>query len=232
VSQYPAPPTQSYVPRRRRWWLVIAVVVLVVLGLFVIGDRVAKSYAENRIAQQIQDQGFNAKPDVSIAGFPFLTQLLRRDLHNVNISAGEISQGSIEIHNLNANLTNVLINNNFTGGTVENLSGTALITFGNLLGSAGGPSVTVTGVAGDEIEFKVDLGVVSGTATARVTKRGRNKIHVHVVSADGVPLDVLGSLADFTITVPLPMGMSVQSVSFSAQGATIHVVGHNIPFSQ
>jgi LmeA-like phospholipid-binding len=237
VSQYPtAPlPTQSHAPRRspRRWWLAITIIVLVVLGLLVIGDRVAKAYAENRIAQQIEDQGFKGKPDVSIAGFPFLTQVARRDLRSVNISASTVNEGLVEIHDLNADLSNVHINNSFTGGTVEHLTGTALITFGNLLSSAGGPSVTVTAIKGDEVKFKVDLGFVSGTATARVTQQGRNKIHVHVVSADGLPLDVLGPLADFTITVPpMPLGMSVQSISVSGQGVIIHVIGHNVAFSQ
>jgi hypothetical protein len=237
VSQYPtAPlPTQSYVPqkRRRRWWLVIAIIVAVLLGLLIIGDTVAKAYAEKRIAQQIQNRGFNAKPDVSIAGFPFLTQVIAKDFHHVTISASKVSEGLVEIRDLKANLDNVKINNSFTGGTVQDLSGTALITFGDLLGAAGGPSVSVTAVNGNKIKFKVDLGIVSGTATARVTQQGRNKIHVHVISANGLPLDALGPLADFTITVPpLPMGMSVQSVNASAQGVIIHVIGHNVTFSQ
>ncbi|MGE5286144.1 MAG: DUF2993 domain-containing protein [Micromonosporaceae bacterium] len=238
MSQYPtAPlPIQSYVPekrRRRRWWLVIVIVLAVLIGVFVIGDRVAAAYTENRIAQQIQDQGFNGQPNVSIAGFPFLTQVIGRNFHTVNISATKVTEGPIEIRNLNAALDNVRINKSFSGGTVDHLTGTALITFGDLMGSAGGPSVTVTAVNGNEIKFKVDLDIVSGTATARVTQVGNNKIHVHVVSANGIPLDVLGPLGDFTMTVPqIPMGMSVQKVSVTAQGVVIHVTGDNVTFTQ
>jgi hypothetical protein len=238
VSQYPtAPPsTQSYVPqgeRRRRWWLVIAIIVVVLVGLLVVGDRVANAYAENRIAQQIQDQGFNATPDVSISGFPFLIQVITKNIDHINIRATKVTEGPIEIRDLNANLDNVKINNSFTGGTVQDLSGTGLITFGNLMRAAGAPFVTVTAVKGNKIKFRVHLDFVSGTAIARITQPGRNKIHVHVVSLNGLPLDVLGSLADFTLTVPsLPMGMSIQKVTIARQGVIIYVVGHNIPFSQ
>ena len=63
-------------PRRRHplRWIIIAVVV--VLAILVGVDFAAKSYAEGQMASQIQQQGFPKKPDVSIEGFPFLTQVL------------------------------------------------------------------------------------------------------------------------------------------------------------
>jgi LmeA-like phospholipid-binding len=237
VSQYPtAPmPIQSRVPesRRRRWWLVVVIVLVVLLGVLVIGDRVAKAYTENRIAQQIQTQGFNGtKPNVSISGFPFLTQLASRDFHNVDISADKLDEGPVQIRNLNATLQNVRINKSFNGGTVEHLTGTGLITFAGLANAAGGQSVSVSAAGGDEVKISVDLGVVSGTAIARVTQVG-NKISVHIVSADGLPADFLGQLGDFSLSVPqLPLGMSIQNVTVSAQGVVIHVIGNNVTFSQ
>jgi hypothetical protein len=44
-------------------------------------------------------------------------------------------------------------------------------------------------------------------------------------------VSALGSLADTTITIPaLPMGMTLQSVSVSAQGVLIHITGQNLSF--
>ncbi len=238
MSEYPtAPlPVQQYPAhqrRRRRWPLYVLIALIVLLVLLVIADRASVAYAENRMAQQIQSQGLSSKPHVSIEGFPFLTQVLARDLHQVNITAPTVTEGPVDIRNLAATLQGVHLNSSYNGGTVDHLSGTALITFGDLMGGSGGPTVTVTAVHGNEITFNVDLTVVSGTAVARVTQVGTNKIHVQVISANGLPVSLLGSLADFTVTVPnLPLNMSVQSVSVSAQGVLIHVTGTNVSFSQ
>jgi LmeA-like phospholipid-binding len=239
VSEYPtAPmPLQQAPPRRRRRsrrWLYLIITLVVVLALLVIADRAAAAYAENKMATQIQKQGFSSKPNVSIEGFPFLTQVIGHDLHNVTISSAGVKEGPVDITNINADLQGVHLNSSFSGGTIDHVSGTALITFGDLLGASGdGPNVTVTAVHGDEVTFNVDLAVISGSATARVTQVGNNKIHVQVISADGLPTSLLGSLADFTVTVPsLPLNMTVQSVKVSAQGVLIHVTGDNVSFSQ
>ncbi len=238
MSEYPtAPlPVQQYPVRRRRKsraWLYVLITLLLVVVLFVIADRVAAAYAENRMAQQIQSQGLSSKPHVSIEGFPFLTQVAARDLHQVNITAPSVTEGPLNIKNLVAVLQGIHLNSSYNSGTVDHLSGTALITFGDLFGDAGGPSVTVTAVHGNEVTMKLDLTIVSGTAVARVTQAGPDKIHVQVISASGIPVSLLGNLADFTVTVPnLPLNMDVQSVSVSAQGVFIHVTGSNIKFSQ
>ena len=237
MSHYPTTPVpiQPRAPdsRRRRWWLVVVIVLVVLLGVFVIGDRVAKAYTENRVAQQMQSQGFNGtKPNVSISGFPFLTQLIGRDFHNVDISADKVDEGPVQITSLNATLQNVRINKSFSGGTVDYLAGTALITFAALVKAAGVPSVSVSAAGGHEIKIAVDLNVISGTAIARVTQVGGNKIQVQVISAEGIPADLLDPL-NFTVTVPnLPLGMTIQNVTISSQGVIIHVTGTNVPFSQ
>ncbi len=237
MSEYPTAPLPLQPParqrRRSRRWLYLVIALVVLLAVLVIGDRVAAAYAENRMAQQIQSQGFSGKPHVSIEGFPFLTQLLGRNFHDVKISADGVNEGPVVITNIKANLQGVHLNSSYSGATVDHVSGTALITFGDLMGASGGPSVTVTAVHGDEVDFNVNLDIVSGTGTARVTQVGKNKIHVQVISADGLPLSLLGSLADFTVTVPaLPLNMTIQSVSVSAQGILVHVTGSDVTFSQ
>src|SRR6266566_7133415 len=237
MSEYPtAPlPVQQYPARQRRRsraWLYVLIALVLLLVLLVIADRVSVAYAQNRMAQQIQGQGLSSKPNVSIEGFPFLTQVLARDLGEVNITAPSVvSQGPLNIRNLAANLRGIHLNSSYNSGTVDHLTGTALISFGDLFGQ-GGPSVTVTAVHGDEVTLKLDLDIFSGTAVARVTQVGADKIHVQVISASGIPVSVLGSMGDFTTTVPnLPLNMNVQSVSVSGQGVLIHVTGSNIKFS-
>ena len=73
-------------------------------------------------------------------------------------------------------------------------------------------------------------GIFSGSGVARVTRSG-NKIHVKLLSAGGLPTSLLGGLGDFSIPLPnLPMGMTLQSITLTSQGALVHITGHNIPF--
>ena len=103
--------------RRRRKWPIIALIVIIVL--LVVADRGAKAYAENRMASQLQSSmDLSGKPDVSIQGFPFLTQLASRDFRTVNISASNETAGpggQFEI----ASLTGTLHGCTSTGRTAQ-----------------------------------------------------------------------------------------------------------------
>ena len=86
---------QTARPRRRRRrgtkWLIA---IFVLLALLVGADRIALLIAESQLASRIQSsQHLNQKPDVSIAGFPFLTQVIARDFPHA----------TVDIHGLNAN---------------------------------------------------------------------------------------------------------------------------------
>lgn len=93
---YAPPPQQFYPPppvrrRRRRWPWVLLTVVIVLIGLFVAADRIALHIAENKAADTLQSsQHLNTKPDVSVAGFPFLTQLIAGEFDEVTISAHDL----------------------------------------------------------------------------------------------------------------------------------------------
>ncbi|MBB2945800.1 hypothetical protein FB565_005558 [Actinoplanes lutulentus] len=76
---------------RRRLLTVVVVLVLLLLGGALVLDRVGKSYAErelaDRIAAEVASQNAtSASPDVTIDGFPFLTQVAAGDYQQVNIA--------------------------------------------------------------------------------------------------------------------------------------------------
>jgi hypothetical protein len=217
--------------RRRRGPGCLVVVLVIIVALLVIADRAAAAYADNRAATEMQADGFSSKPHVTIEGFPFLTQVASRDFHDIQITATGEKAGPVEIDRIDATLTDVRMNSGFSQGTVSQLSGTGLITFASLAGASSVPGVKISAVNADEVKLSVDLDVISGSAIARVTKVGSSQVNVKVISADGLPVSALGSLADFTITIPrLPMGMTLQSVTVSAQGVLIHITGQNVSF--
>ncbi len=221
--------------RRRRWPLVLLVILVVLAALFVVADRVAVRLADNQFATQIQKQGFSSKPDVSIQGFPFLTQLAARDFKDVHITATGEKAGPVTIDDINATMKNIKLNSSFNSGTVSSIDGTGLITFGSLAqagsSAAGVADLKIARMSNDEAKITANVaGIFSGSGVARVTESG-NKIRVKLISAGGIPTSLLGGLGDFTIPLPnLPMGMTLQSITLTSQGALVNITGHNIAF--
>lgn len=221
--------------RRRRWPIILLVIVVVLAGLFVVVDRVAVRYADNQFATQIQKQGFSSKPNVSIEGFPFLTQVAARNFQDVHITATGEKAGPVTIDNINATMKDIKLNSGFNSGTVSSIDGTGLITFGSLAkagsSAAGVADLKIARMSNDEAKITANVaGIFSGSGVARVTQSG-NKIHVKLLSAGGLPTSLLGGLGDFSIALPnLPMGMTLQSITLTSQGALVHITGHNIPF--
>jgi hypothetical protein len=221
--------------RRRRWPLVLLVTVVALAVLFVIVDRVAVRVADNEFATQIQKQGFSSKPDVSIQGFPFLTQLAARDFKDVHITATGEKAGPVTIDDINATMKDIKLTSGFSSGTVSSIDGTGLITFGSLAkagsSAAGVADLKISKAGPNEAKITANVaGLFTGSGVARVTRTG-NKIHVKLLSAGGLPTQLLGGLGDFSIPLPnLPMGMTLQSITLNSRGVQVHITGHNIPF--
>ncbi|BBH65022.1 hypothetical protein ACTI_17070 [Actinoplanes sp. OR16] len=81
--------------RRRLLTVVVVLVLLLIGGAFVL-DRVGKSYAErelgDRVAAEVAAQNATSgTPDVTIEGFPFLTQVASGDYQEVKIALPDFS---------------------------------------------------------------------------------------------------------------------------------------------
>lgn len=210
------------------------VALLVVLpAVLLIADRVAVTYTEDRVATRIEDRGFRTNPQVTIAGFPFLTQVAARRLNKVVISAAGKKLGPVEVKRLDVTLYEVRANSSRNGSTAARVSGTALIGFAGLAGVAGLPGLTVSADGPDRLKITADLGLITGTATARVTRAGPGGIRIAVISAAGIPVAALGSLRDITLPLPaLPLGMTIQGVSVTGHGVLVDLAGQNVSFGR
>ncbi|HEY9241118.1 MAG TPA: DUF2993 domain-containing protein [Streptosporangiaceae bacterium] len=220
--------------RRRRRGLIIFVVTLAVLAvLFVIADRVAVRYADNQFASQVKSQGgLSNKPTVNIEGFPFLTQLAARNFNEVQLSAATEKAGPVVIENLHATMRNMQLINGFSSARVGSLNGSGLITFGSVAKAADVPGLKISALNNTEAKVTINLGFISGSGVAKVTKVGANKINIAVINAGGIPLSALGGLNNMTITIPgLPMGITVQSITMTQQGILVHITGQNVTLS-
>jgi hypothetical protein len=230
----------SYGTRRATRWLVaLVVIVAVLLGL----DFGARAVAESVMANKIQQQGLPSKPSVSIGGFPFLTQVAGRNFRHVTISAANVPAGPVTITTINAAATGIRLSSYaFSSGTIGDLSGTALISFGSLastlttqfgpLGSIlNGAGLHLTDAGPDEVRATLNLLVTSGSAVWRVTRVSGNALNVHLVSSSGLPSSLLGSIQDLNLQLPkLPLGLTIDSVSVTPSGVVGLVSGHDVPF--
>jgi hypothetical protein len=201
------------------------------------GDRAAKAYAEDRMASQVQSSlALSGKPNVSIQGFPFLTQAAARTFNTVDVNASNETAGpggQLEIASLTATLHGMHIHGT-NSATVDQFTASALVTFTALAHAGGIPQgITLAPAGPNELKATVDILGFSTDATAKVTQVGSNKINVKITDFNGVPADVLGSLTDFTFSIPkLPPGVKIQSISVTQQGLRVTATGQNTTLSQ
>jgi hypothetical protein len=233
AQDYQAPPARVR-RRRRRWpWITLLVIVLVLVG----GDRAAKAYAEDRMASQVQSSlALSGKPNVTIQGFPFLTQAAARTFNTVDVNASNETAGpggQLQIASLTATLHGMHIHGT-NSATVDQFTASALVTFTALAHAGGIPQgITLSPAGPNQLKATVDILGFSSDATAKVTQVGGNKINVKITDFGGVPADVLGSLTDFTFSIPkLPAGVKIQSISVTQQGLRITATGQNTTLSQ
>jgi hypothetical protein len=235
------PGPQGYGPprrrRRRRGPIALLVVLILILVILGVGDQIAKSYAQNRIAQQIQTSGnLSAKPSVSIEGWPFLTQVAQHDIKAIDISGNNITADSGKLpFSFTAKATGVHPNSSFNGATVNQINGQALITFASVAGLLGLPGGSVTlsadpAAGANGIKATSDLGSLTGT----VKLVNPNEIDVNLNSGTGLASLFSGlSGNSIKIQIPkLPAGLVVKSVSVNNQGIVAAATASNTTLTQ
>ncbi|GAA1015356.1 hypothetical protein STXM2123_3926 [Streptomyces sp. F-3] len=234
----------------------ILLIVAVVLGLlFVAVDRIAVHFAEDQAADRLRTtENLASTPEVSINGFPFLTQVASGELDDikVGIESYEASTGKgeqkIRIDDLEASMKGVRFSDGYRSATASEATGTALIAYDELLKAAKSestqiaPGVTsqVVGLSdGGNGKIKVDVvstilgNKVPSTVFSSVTVRD-NKVRVQ---AEGLPEfggvqlaeDRIRSVTDFQQTIDqLPGGIRLDSVKVAKDGLEITVKGSNV----
>lgn len=229
-----APPRRR---RRRRWPVVLLVVVILLLAILGIGDQVARSYAEGRIAQKIQTSAnLSAKPSVSIEGWPFLTQIAAHDVGTVDISANDVTADSGKLpFSFTAKASGVHLNSSFNSATIDQINGQATLPFSSVVSLLGLPAGTVT-ISPDPADgpdaVKANAGIASVTGTVKLASP--HQIDVQLNSATGLA-SLLGGLSGHQIKIQiptLPVGLVVRSVSVSSRGIVAVATASNTTLNQ
>jgi len=240
----PAQPEPTRPKRRHRGtkWL-IAVVVL--LGLLVGADRVALLIAENQLASRIQSsQHLSQKPDVSIAGFPFLTQVAARDFPQATVDIHGLDANGLTITDLHADLRGVHVDSGFNAATVDTLNATAQLSYADIgkalssklnLGGVQVGTVQVSQAGADQIKASYDLLGVTVSTTIDVTLSGPNTLEFRSVGFQ-TPLSAIG-LSPQNIDVSydlgaLPFGINLTQLTFTPSDVEVAAAGSHVSLSQ
>lgn len=98
----------------------LAISLVVLLGLLVAADFGAAAYAESQVSKELRGQlQTPEEPDVSIHGFPFLTQVVQGDYGDVEVTADGVQADQLEQLGVSGNLYHAKVD------TQELINGTA-----------------------------------------------------------------------------------------------------------
>ncbi|MFF9059742.1 DUF2993 domain-containing protein [Streptomyces sp. NPDC014882] len=235
---------------------ILLVVVVVLGGLFVLADRLAVNFAEGEAADRLRaDENLATTPDVSIKGFPFLTQVVGGELDDVEVGIDDYEAVAgdggrkIRIADLRANMKGVEFSGDYSSATAASATGTASIGYAELLKTAAsepteiGPvTARVVGLSdGGNGKIKVTVEAsIGGTklpqpvsVLSTVTAEG-DTVRVH---ADSLPSfgpfqvaeDQVRGITDFEQKIDdLPGGIRLDKVEAAKNGVEITVKGSNV----
>jgi hypothetical protein len=236
-------PTRPLRRRRRGTKWIIALVVL--LGLLVGADRIALLVAESQLASRIQSsQHLSQKPSVSIAGFPFLTQVAARDFPHATVDIRGLTANTLTITNLHADLRGVHVNSGFNSAIVDNLVATAELSYSDI-GKALSSQLNVEGIqagtvqvskaGANQVKASYNLLGADISATVDVSLAGANTLEFRSVSFD-TPLSGLGiSPQNFDVKYnlgALPFGIDLTKLDFTDSAVDITATGTHVNLSQ
>ncbi|NEC29702.1 DUF2993 domain-containing protein [Streptomyces sp. SID8111] len=237
---------------------ILLVVVVILGGLFVIVDRVAVNFAEGEAADRLKaTENLTTTPDVSIKGFPFLTQVAGGTLDDIEVgiqdyeaTTGDGGQ-KIRIADLHADMKGVEFSGNFSSATAATATGTATVAYDELLKTARSepqrvaPGVTanVVGLSdggNGKIKVEVEATVLGAKLPEPVFVLSSVTVvdgHTVRVKADALPkfggMTIAESrvrqITDFEQKIDgLPGGIRLDKVEASKAGVGITVEGSDV----
>lgn len=238
----PGPPASAR-PRSRT--VMIAVIsVLAVLAVLIAGDRVANAVAENAIAGALQSElSTPTEPDVSIGGFPFVTQALGGSFSSVRVSAADatVTEGdtTVAVTQLDATLTGITATDRYQNVVADRGEATALVDWTSISALAG---QQVSHDVDDRmrIDFAVPIGRLSieGHVTGRPELDAENQTitvvdpQVTVANVD-VPQAVVDAVSRLVLKPfpieGLPYDIVVTGLTVQPDGVLLTGGGENIP---
>lgn len=223
---------------------ILLVVAVILGGIFVIVDRVAVHFAESEVAKRVQNQqGLVGATNVSIKGFPFLTQVASKHLTQVDITIGGVEASAegrtVRVSEMTAELHDVRVLGSvsgFSGATAERATGTARISYEDLASASdrdaavsygGNGKVKVTGSV-DFLGREITRSVLSSVT---VVDGDTIRVRADEVPGEGLPgiEEKVREKTDFDRQISgMPAGLKLEKAEATKDGLEITVTGTNV----
>ncbi|HEY0696356.1 MAG TPA: DUF2993 domain-containing protein [Micromonospora sp.] len=248
-------------PRRRggrKALVVLVVIVLLLGGLLLAADRMAAGFAERKIAdqaaQEIAKQDIKAgQPEVDVAGFPFLTQVLAGKYESITIvvrdATGPVNGKTVDIPELRIEARDVAASlDTLRSGqgevVADSVSGTGTISYETVARFINQDDLTLAERDG-KLTVTAPLDVLgqrlTATGTAKITVReGKVLLGFEDLTVDQLPniplaRQIVSSYARrISIQLPLPAlpyDLQVREVRPTPKGLTVTADARNVPLN-
>ncbi len=219
---------------------ILLVLVVLLGGLFLAVDRAAvyfaESEAEDRVAMSADGA---ASTEISIKGFPFLTQVAasRLDRVDLELTGMETSAGrAVRVSEVRAQLHDVKLGSGYRTATAARATGTALVSYKDLTAAASDGVVVEYGGKGKaKVTGTVEIlgRPISRSVLSTVTRADGHTVKVRAdkVPGEGIPgvEDLIRKRTDFEGDIDgLPKGLELQEVEVTEKGLEITVTGSNV----
>ncbi|MBW3639591.1 MAG: DUF2993 domain-containing protein [Actinobacteria bacterium] len=226
--------------------LLIFLIFLLVLAA--VGDRVAAGFAARTVASKLQSAaGLPERPDVDIAGVPFLTQAVAGRYERVEVSADAVPAGELSFAELTATLTGVQVplSDVRTGDVdevpVDMVDAQILLAYDELSRRSGNRRLTVTS-AGDRVRVTGSVQVlgrtVEATAISALTVEGEDLVvtaesfEVGNDAADAAVTRALRGRLDLRIPAGgLPYDLMLRGVEVEPGGVALRATARDVVLS-
>jgi hypothetical protein len=220
---------------------ILLIIAVVLGGIFVAVDRAAVYFAESEAEDRVRFTGADAgSTEISIKGFPFLTQIAGSELDRVDVKLAGIQASAagrtIRISEIRAQFHQVELGAGYTSATASRVTGTAVVSYDDLTESADN-DVTVSYGGNGKVKVTGSVEIlgraVSRSVHSTVTLVDGNTIRVHAdkVPGEGIPglEDLIREETDFERRIGgLPDGMKLQKIEVTQDGLEISVTGADV----
>ena len=215
----------------------------ILVGLAALADRGLAVVAGNATASRIRaHEGLREDPDVTFKGFPFVTQAVKGEFRQVDVTVRDLERGGVTIDRIDASLLGVKVDlsaaldGRVSAVPVSAGEATMRVTYGDLGAYLATKPGNIRVVPRDgRVHVVSTFGIpgvgqveVEGTPTVRVTARSV-RVTVSNVRATGggaqlTPALAATAAARASFTVPLeelPFGIEVESAELTEEALVV-----------